>query len=249
VPKHQEAHLTGKHRGPRLARPYVAAALLAFALVAAGAGAALSHPAISGRASDDRAAGGSGAAPLAPGDSAASPDPGGSSPAPVVISATPQAPASAPPSQPARPSPKPTTSRRGSTPPASGTSQIVRLENEVTAIVNQERARAGCGAVHTDERLRTAARGHSADMAANNYFSHTGQDGRSPWDRARQAGYEQASGENIAFGQRTPADVMAAWMNSPLHRANILNCASKAIGVGLAYRGNTPYWTQLFGRV
>jgi uncharacterized protein YkwD len=170
------------------------------------------------------------------------------SPAPPVISATPGAPASAPPTTGGRPSPRPSTGR-STTPAAAGTSQVTRLENEVTAIVNQERAKAGCGAVHTDERLRTAARRHSADMAENDYFSHTSQDGRSPWTRAEQAGYQQASGENIAYGQRTPAEVMEAWMNSPGHRANILNCASKAIGVGLAYRGRTPYWTQLFGRV
>jgi uncharacterized protein YkwD len=121
-------------------------------------------------------------------------------------------------------------------------------EDEVTALVNQERAADGCRQrVRTDERLRRAARGHSRDMAARNYFSHDSQDGRSPWDRAEAAGYKRAIGENIAKGQRTPREVVRAWMDSPGHRANILNCNAKAIGVGLAFDGDTPIWTQLFG--
>lgn len=127
---------------------------------------------------------------------------------------------------------------------------MTRLENEVTALVNAERAKARCGPVRTDERLRTAARRHSADMAAQGYFSHTSKDGSSPWDRIRRAGYPNGMAENIAYGYPTPADVMNGWMNSAGHRANILNCAAKAIGVGLAYTGSgTAYWTQDFGSV
>jgi uncharacterized protein YkwD len=55
------------------------------------------------------------------------------------------------------------------------------------------------------------------------------------------------TGENIASGQRNPADVMKAWMNSPGHRANILRCGYRNIGVGVAFRGSTPIWTQDFG--
>jgi uncharacterized protein YkwD len=140
-----------------------------------------------------------------------------------------------------KPKPKPTKS--------TATSQTVGLEDQVTALVNTERAKAGCGSVRTDERLRKAARAHSQDMADRDYFSHTALDGRSPWDRAEAAGYSQPIGENIAKGQRTPAAVMDAWMNSDGHRRNILNCDAKAIGVGLAYDGGTPVWTQLFGAV
>jgi uncharacterized protein YkwD len=124
-------------------------------------------------------------------------------------------------------------------------------EDQVTVLVNRERAKAGCGAVHTDERLRSAARGHSRDMATNDYFSHTAPNGSTFVDRAAAAGYppDQAGGENIAMGYRTPADVMDGWMNSQGHRANILNCDFKAIGVGLARDSSgTPYWTQVFGR-
>jgi uncharacterized protein YkwD len=129
------------------------------------------------------------------------------------------------------------------------TDEITSLENRVTALTNAERVAAGCGELRTDERLRTAARGHSHDMAVNNYFSHTGLDGSSPSDRARAAGYDGGVAENIAMGYRTPEDVMRGWMNSEGHRNNLLNCRHGVIGVGLAYdsRGR-PYWTQKFGR-
>lgn len=121
-------------------------------------------------------------------------------------------------------------------------------EQRVITIVNEHRSDAGCVPVKLDTRLRTAARGHSADMAAKDYFSHTGADGSSPWDRARRAGHTSPSGENIAMGQRTAEEVMRAWMNSEGHRKNILNCDSKTIGVGLRRNsGGTPYWTQMFG--
>ena len=93
-----------------------------------------------------------------------------------------------------------------------------------------------------------AARLHGEDMARQDYFSHTSLDGRTPWDRMRTQGYSNGSGENIAAGYATPAVVMTAWMNSPGHRANILNCSSSAIGVGIGTGGSYgTYWTQAFG--
>lgn len=119
---------------------------------------------------------------------------------------------------------------------------------EVLRLVNVERARAGCAAVHVDARLATAARLHSEDMARQNYFSHTSLDGRTPWDRIRAQGYAYGSAENIAAGYATPAAVMTGWMNSPGHKANILNCANKALGVGVGRGGRYGiYWTQDFG--
>jgi uncharacterized protein YkwD len=142
------------------------------------------------------------------------------------------------------PAPKPRT-----TTPAP-LSPDLAAEREVVRLVNAERAKAGCGALRQDTRLDTAARGHSADMARRNYFSHTTPDGVDPWERARAAGYNTPTGENIAMGQRTAAEVTKAWMNSSGHRANILNCDSKAIGMGLARNsGGTTYWTQMFGSV
>ena len=129
--------------------------------------------------------------------------------------------------------------------------RITVAEDTVTGLVNRERTKAGCTQMlRTDERLRNAARAHSADMAKQNYFSHVGLDGSTFVDRIARAGYprQSAAAENIAYGYATPADVMRGWMNSEGHRNNILNCSSRAIGVGLAYRGNTPYWTQDFGR-
>jgi len=121
-------------------------------------------------------------------------------------------------------------------------------EGAVLALVNQERAKAGCKALTMDSRLTAAARGHSADMAAKNYFDHTSQDGTAFADRIKRAGYQwSTAGENIAKGQKDAASVMTSWMNSPGHRANILNCAYKNIGIGLAYDAKrTPYWTQDF---
>ncbi|WP_156724961.1 sigma-70 family RNA polymerase sigma factor [Streptomyces apocyni] len=116
---------------------------------------------------------------------------------------------------------------------------------QVLAIVNAERAKAGCGALKHDDRLARAAQLHSEDMSANNYFDHTSQDGRSFSDRATAQGYPQPGAENIARGQNSPEAVMSAWMNSPGHRANILNCSLNTMGVGLVDDDWT--WTQVFG--
>jgi len=136
-------------------------------------------------------------------------------------------------------------------PSTSPKDKITTMEDEVTALINKERGKAGCVAVRTDERMRTAGRAHSADMAKNNYFSHTGRDGSSFVDRLERAGYPRdgAAGENIAYGYTTAQAVVTGWMNSEGHRKNILNCSAKATGVGLAYRGTSAYWTQLFGRI
>ena len=115
------------------------------------------------------------------------------------------------------------------------------------ALANAERATAGCPALTVDDRLATAARAHSADMAARDYFDHTTPEGITFDMRISNAGYAWSSAaENIAMGQRDPAAVMQAWMNSDGHRRNILNCGLRQIGVGLAYAGNRPYWTQDF---
>ena len=128
------------------------------------------------------------------------------------------------------------------------TASITTAENQVVTLVNQKRAAAGCVALRNDAQLHTAAAAHSADMARNNYFSHTGLNGSTFVTRMQATGYTAPVGENIAWGWRTPADAMFAWMNSAPHKANILNCSARAIGVGLAYASNgTPYWTQEFG--
>ena len=141
-----------------------------------------------------------------------------------------------------------------STPPAKKVSPPSAGANtpaaQVLSITNAERAKVGCKALKTDTDLTTAAQGHSADMAKNDYFSHDSQDGRSPFDRMKNAGYSfSAAAENIAMGQLTPSDVMTAWMNSAGHKANILNCTYTQIGIGIAKDKNgAPYWTQDFGK-
>ncbi|MCT9931388.1 CAP domain-containing protein [Planotetraspora sp. A-T 1434] len=123
------------------------------------------------------------------------------------------------------------------------------LENEVVRLTNVERAKAGCGPLKHDAKLRAAAYGHSADMSAKNYFDHTSADGRTMKDRIEAAGYTswKALGENIAKGYGTAASVVQGWMNSPGHRQNILNCDYTDIGVGYVKAGG-PYWTQDFGK-
>lgn len=114
-------------------------------------------------------------------------------------------------------------------------------------LVNAERAMAGLGPFIADARLDSAAQGHSEDQAANGVMSHTGSDGSNMAQRIERAGFPwRRAAENVAFGQRTPADVVAAWMNSPGHRNNILS-VNTHLGVGLAYSASgAPYWTQVF---
>ncbi|GAA1981609.1 hypothetical protein GCM10009817_23550 [Terrabacter lapilli] len=123
------------------------------------------------------------------------------------------------------------------------------VQQQVVQLVNAQRARVGCRALVTDARLSRAAQAHSVDMARRGYFSHTSLDGRTFVQRIRAQGYTGSRlGENIAAGQPTAKAVMDAWMKSPGHRANILNCRYTAIGVGAAVGGPYRYyWTQDFG--
>ncbi|MEU5130422.1 sigma-70 family RNA polymerase sigma factor [Streptomyces mobaraensis] len=122
------------------------------------------------------------------------------------------------------------------------------LQQQVTAIVNAERAKAGCSPVRLNALLTQAAQGHSDDMAARNFFDHTNPDGKGPGDRITAVGYRWSTyGENIAYGQQTPASVMDTWMHSSGHRANILNCSFDEIGVGINNAPGGPRWTQVFG--
>ncbi|MFF7366804.1 CAP domain-containing protein [Streptomyces tricolor] len=120
------------------------------------------------------------------------------------------------------------------------------VSGEIVRLVNAERAKAGCQALTLNSALTKAAQAHSEDMAAHRNMSHTGSDGSNPGDRITRAGYAWSTyGENVAYGYSTAEQVMAGWMSSPGHRANILNCSFKEIGVGLAQPGS--YWTQDFG--
>jgi uncharacterized protein YkwD len=138
----------------------------------------------------------------------------------------------------------------GTSPASAATSTDASYEAKVIQLTNEQRAKFGCATVRTESKLTTAARVHSVDMVQKNYFSHTGSDGSTFVTRVKLTGYTSPIGENIAWGYRTPEAVMTAWMNSSGHRANILNCKAKAVGVGLARKADgTPYWTQDFGSV
>ena len=131
--------------------------------------------------------------------------------------------------------------------PAAAPGTADPAEEQVLALVNRERAAAGCGAVVADGGLTAVARAHSADMRDRGFFAHTDPDGRSPFDRAAATGVGGARAENIARGQADADAVMAAWMSSPGHRANILDCSLTRLGVGVAQGAGGPWWTQLFG--
>jgi uncharacterized protein YkwD len=155
-----------------------------------------------------------------------------------------------------KPKPKPTPKPKPKPKPTKRTIAVVApglagQENEVVRLVNVERGRAGCGSVKVNTRLRTAIRLHVAELGThgNLYISHVSDDGRTFVQRAQAQGYGDAGGENVARGQQDAAGVMDGWMHSEGHRANILNCSFKAIGVG-AVKGvdGTIVWGQIFGR-
>lgn len=138
---------------------------------------------------------------------------------------------------------------------AASTPQTVTATPDLNAVIvltNQHRRAAGCGDLTWDPALSTAAQRHAEDMAANNYFSHTSLNGARFTTRIRNAGYRyRQAAENIAAGQTTPDEVVAGWMASPGHRANILNCRLQHIGIGYAHSGHSDYgsyWVQDFGR-
>lgn len=125
---------------------------------------------------------------------------------------------------------------------------IKAQENEVIRLVNAERAKNGLPALKANWELSRVARYKSQDMIDKNYFAHQSPTYGSPFDMMESFGIRfSAAGENIAKGQRTPAEVMNAWMNSPGHKSNILSRSYTEIGVGLARNKNgVCYWTQMF---
>jgi uncharacterized protein YkwD len=123
-----------------------------------------------------------------------------------------------------------------------------KLQGDIVYLTNKQRALGGCKPLHLDARLTAASVGHSAYMAQSGSFSHTGRGGSDFVYRDKAAHYPRPLAENIAFGYRTGLDVVKAWMASPGHRANILNCKATTVGVGAVYAANgTPYFTQDFG--
>ncbi|WP_425246832.1 CAP domain-containing protein [Streptomyces sp. NEAU-NA10] len=176
-----------------------------------------------------------------------------SSPAPSASKASPSAsptteqPKATPTKEPAKTPPR--AAAKAPEKPSAPTEVSVEAQAaaEVLALVNEERSKVGCSPLAANSALADLAEKFSEDMAARGFFDHTDPDGASPWDRAKKAGISDLGGENIARGQTDAASVMEAWMNSPGHRANILNCDFKTLGVGVHFGSGGPWWTQDFG--
>ncbi len=116
---------------------------------------------------------------------------------------------------------------------------------QVLKLVNAERAKAGLSALTTNTTLTSAANVRAKETKT--LFSHTRPDGSSCFTALTQAGVNyKTAGENIAYGQKTPAEVVKAWMESPGHRANIMNANFHKVGIGVYQTGGVIYWSQLF---
>lgn len=116
---------------------------------------------------------------------------------------------------------------------------------QVLKLVNEERAKVGAAPLTLNISAQSAANVRAREIQRS--FSHTRPNGSGFSTALTEAGVNfRASGENIAYGQRSPEAVMKGWMNSEGHRANILNKNFTSIGIGHSQIGGTDYWTQLF---
>lgn len=155
-----------------------------------------------------------------------------------------------------RPVPKP----KAASPSTSKSVGVTSWEVQTLALVNQRRAEgavcggnyhAPAGPLTFNARLQVAADKHSKDMHNRGFFGHENPSGHDPFDRMRAAGYRyRTAGENVAAGQRSPEQVVQAWMDSPGHCVNIMNPKFVETGLGhvVAQGGYGHYWTQKFGR-
>ncbi|MCC0650421.1 CAP domain-containing protein [Clostridioides sp. ZZV15-6598] len=130
----------------------------------------------------------------------------------------------------------------------STTGNFSAYQKEVVDLVNVERSKAGLNPLTLDADVSNVATKKSQDMIDNNYFAHNSPTYGSPFDMLKKFGISyKTAGENIAMGQKTPKEVVNAWMNSEGHRKNILNPNYSKIGVGVAQKsGGSIYWTQIF---
>lgn len=149
-------------------------------------------------------------------------------------------------SDPASPHPAPrttpVTAADEPTTPDPDIAQLIKLHNE-------ERAKAGLPPLSFNAELEAAAQRHTRDMAKHESMSHKGSDGSSPSERIAATGYHaQATGENVAEGQDSPAEVMRSWMSSPRHKANILGDFTQIGAAVVKGEDGTPYWCVDLGR-
>ena len=128
------------------------------------------------------------------------------------------------------------------------TSEFSAYQQETLNIVNKERTSRGLSSLKFNTELSKVATTKSQDMIDRGYFDHNSPTYGSPFDMMKKFGITyKSAGENIAMGQKTPQEVMTAWMNSDGHRKNILNSSFTEIGIGIAKDKNGRlYWTQMF---
>jgi uncharacterized YkwD family protein len=187
---------------------------------------------------------------------APTPEPTKPTPAPAPTpEPTKPTPAPAPTPEPTKPTPAPVPTPEPTKPtpapaptPAPTTGEFSAYQQEVLNIVNKERTSRGLSALKLSSEVSKVATIKSQDMIDKGYFDHNSPTYGSPFDMMKKFGITyRAAGENIAMGQRTPQDVMTAWMNSDGHRKNILNSSFTEIGIGIAKDKNGRlYWTQMF---
>ena len=131
-------------------------------------------------------------------------------------------------------------------PPAPSQAELDYAQ-DVLDLVNDERTSRGISALVASAGCADAAYAHAYDMEVRNFFDHVNPSGEGPPTRIARAGVSFSGwGENIAAGQPTPADVVAAWMGSTGHRQNILNSSFHRLGIGVRLSAGGPIWVQDF---
>jgi len=121
-------------------------------------------------------------------------------------------------------------------------------QQEILALVNQDRALHGLSKLDLNPTLNLAAAAKAEDMLAKNYFAHTSPSGTSPWYWFQTLGYKYTyAGENLAEGYSDASDLESSWMASPDHRANILSPYYSDVGLAVVSFNNTNLVVQLFG--
>ena len=164
---------------------------------------------------------------------------GSASGKPAASSTAPQS------SKPAASSAAPQSSKPAAASAPSEGNDLLQVARQVIVLVNQERGKQGLPALRENAQLMDSASVRSQELVTK--FAHERPNGEQGYQLAFRAGFNTV-GENIAYGYLSAEQVMEGWMNSPGHRANILNTGFSEIGVG-CYRGSDGrlYWTQLFG--
>lgn len=136
-------------------------------------------------------------------------------------------------------------------PGCSEPTEVAFWRGEVLSLLNRQRAARGLEPLRTNPTLQAQASQYACEMVYYRFFAHVNPATNSTLgQRADEFGYDYwIVGENLAAGQRSPAEVMADWMSSPCHRENILNPAFTEVGIGIRYGGEYGYyWVQEFGR-